>query len=266
MIFRFKTTIKLRRTAGPIWMQTFPLRSLRMNKDISLRPRVESFLVHNGRNLVIAAASFATITLFQNPVIKFLTGNERFENWGLLRYFKVNGYTEIILSLLLLDYTLYLWHVLSHRWSFLWRFHRLHHQDADLTATTGLRFHFAEMFLSVFWRSAQVILIGVSGPSLILWQALTLIEVLFHHSNIRLPLGFEKKLNVFIVTPRMHAIHHSIVKGETDSNWSSGLTIWDYLHGTLNLNVNQDEIVIGDPDAPKRIPGIKDFFLAPFRY
>ncbi len=231
----------------------------------SLRKSVESPLVHNGRNLVIAAASFATITLFQKPVMKFLTTETRFASWGTLRYFKVSGIAEIILSLLLLDYTLYLWHVLSHRWSFLWRFHRLHHQDADLTATTGLRFHFAEMLLSVFWRSAQVIIIGVSGPALALWQGLTLVGVLFHHSNIRLPMGFEKKLNWLIVTPRMHAIHHSIKKEETDSNWSSGLTVWDYLHGTLRLDVNQDKIVIGDPDAPERIPAIKDFFLAPFK-
>ena len=34
---------------------------------------------------------------------------------------------------------------------------------------------------------------------------------------------------------------------ETDSNWSSGLTIWDRRHGTLRLDVPQDEITVGMP-------------------
>lgn len=68
-----------------------------------------------------------------------------------------------------------------------------------------------------------------------------------HHSNVRLPIGVERSLNILIVTPRMHSIHHSIIRDETDSNWSSGLTLWDWVHGTLRLNVPQKEITIGVP-------------------
>jgi hypothetical protein len=50
-----------------------------------------------------------------------------------------------------------------------------------------------------------------------------------------------------ILTPRMHGIHHSIVERETNSNWSSGLTVWDWLHGTLRLNVPQADVTIGVP-------------------
>ncbi len=70
---------------------------------------------------------------------------------------------------------------------------------------------------------------------------------MFHHSNVELPISLERRLNRLIVTPRMHGIHHSIVREETNSNWSSGLTIWDRLHGTLRLNVPQGEITIGIP-------------------
>jgi Sterol desaturase len=45
----------------------------------------------------------------------------------------------------------------------------------------------------------------------------------------------------------MHGIHHSIVRNETDSNWSSGLSVWDRLHGTLRLNVPQQDVIIGVP-------------------
>jgi sterol desaturase/sphingolipid hydroxylase (fatty acid hydroxylase superfamily) len=70
---------------------------------------------------------------------------------------------------------------------------------------------------------------------------------MFHHSNIELPNGLERRLSCLIVTPRMHGIHHSMVEAETNSIGSSGLTLWDWLHGTLRLNVPQGEIRIGVP-------------------
>jgi sterol desaturase/sphingolipid hydroxylase (fatty acid hydroxylase superfamily) len=75
----------------------------------------------------------------------------------------------------------------------------------------------------------------------------------------------ERRLNRLIVTPRMHGIHHSDVREETDSNWSSGLTVWDWLHGTLRLNVPQDEITIGVPAyrAPEEV-GLVDVLKLPF--
>jgi sterol desaturase/sphingolipid hydroxylase (fatty acid hydroxylase superfamily) len=147
----------------------------------------------------------------------------------------------------LMDYTLYLWHVLMHRVPFLWRFHLPHHVDLDLDASTALRFHAGELAIATGWRAMQVSLIGVSPLSLSVWQTFVLLSILFHHSNVRLPINVELKLNRIFVTPRMHGIHHSIVEEETNSNWSSGLTFWDWLHGTLRLNVPQDQITIGVP-------------------
>jgi sterol desaturase/sphingolipid hydroxylase (fatty acid hydroxylase superfamily) len=128
-----------------------------------------------------------------------------------------------------------------------WRFHHPHHVDLDLDASTALRFHFAEMMASVPWRAAKVICIGVSPLALSVWQTATLVEILFHHSNVELPVEVERWLCRFVVTPRMHGIHHSIVPEETASNWSSGLTLWDWLHGTLWLKVPQDAVTIGVP-------------------
>jgi sterol desaturase/sphingolipid hydroxylase (fatty acid hydroxylase superfamily) len=135
--------------------------------------------------------------------------------------------------------------VLIHRAPFLWRFHKVHHVDLDLTASTALRFHFAEMALSVPWRAAQVLLIGGSPRALAIWQDFLFLSVMFHHSNLRLPPKWERCLVRLIVTPRMHGIHHSIVEDETNSNWSSGLTVWDWLHGTLKLDLPQNAITIG---------------------
>jgi sterol desaturase/sphingolipid hydroxylase (fatty acid hydroxylase superfamily) len=147
----------------------------------------------------------------------------------------------------LLDYTLYIWHVLTHRVPFLWRFHIVHHADLDMDASTALRFHFGELALSVPWRAAQIAVIGVSPGAYAFWQTALFLSILFHHSNVRLSLGLERRLNRFVVTPRMHGIHHSVIQDETNSNWSSGLTIWDWVHGTLLLDVPQEAVTIGVP-------------------
>ncbi len=117
--------------------------------------------------------------------------------------------------------------------------------DLDMDASTAMRFHFGAMVLSVPWRAAQIVALGVSPHSLSVWQTATLMEILFHHSNVALPVDLERCLSRLVVTPRMHGIHHSIVPEETASDWSSGLTVWDWLHGTLRLNVPQANITIG---------------------
>lgn len=144
-----------------------------------------------------------------------------------------------------MDYTLYWWHVLLHRVPALWRLHVPHHIDRDLDASTGVRFHFLEFIASIPWRCAQIAVIGADPRALAAWQRLTLIEVLFHHSNLRLPLEVERVLSALAVTPRMHGIHHSIERREHDSNFSSGLSIWDRLHGTVGASARGDAVVIG---------------------
>src|SRR5438552_9658212 len=212
-----------------------------------LRRSVEPKLRRNARNLAVAALSAAAIQVAETPVTQPLTTIVERRRWGLLKQMPLPAWLEVPLAVVLLDYTLYLWHILVHKVPFLWRFHQPHHVDLDLDASTALRFHFGEMIVSVPWRAAQVVGIGVSPLALSVWQTATLVEILFHHSNVELPVGVECWLCRLIVTPRMHGIHHSIVPEETSSNWSSGLALWDWLHGTLRLNVPQEAITIGVP-------------------
>ena len=212
-----------------------------------LRRTVESKLTHNLRNLVVAVVGALALQLAELPVVALLSGVVEGRSWGLLKQISTPLWVEVVLAFLLMDYTLYVWHMLTHRVPFLWRFHLPHHVDLDLDASTALRFHFGELALSVPWRAAQILLIGVSPLSFSVWQTATLLSIMFHHSNVQLPLQTERWLSRLIVTPRMHGIHHSIVPEETNSNWSSGLNCWDRLHGTLRLNVPQDQITIGVP-------------------
>jgi len=230
-----------------------------------LREERESKLTRAARNLAVAGVGGAALQLAEKPVAERLTALVERRRWGLLKLVRLPAWVEVALACVLLDYTLYLWHVATHRVPFLWRFHVVHHADLDLDATTALRFHFAELALSVPWRAAQILLIGVSPQALSVWQTLLMLSILFHHSNVRLPAEAERRLNRLIVTPRMHGIHHSAVREETGSNWSSGLTVWDRLHGTLRLDVSQGEIDIGVPAYrdPREL-GLADILSMPF--
>jgi len=211
----------------------------------ALRAEKESKPRRNTRNLTVAALAASTLHFVESPVLYPLAKKVHERRWGLLKWLRLPRALEIVAGVLLLDYTHYIQHVLHHRVPLLWRFHAVHHVDLDLDASTALRFHFGEIAISVPYRVTQVLLIGVDPQSLLIWQALTLFSILFHHSNIRLPKSVEDRLVRLIVTPRMHGIHHSNEPQNQNSNWSGGLAIWDALHGTLNLRVLQDKIDIG---------------------
>lgn len=212
-----------------------------------LRRSVESKLRRNARNLAMATLGAASVQLAERPIVAPLARWVERRQLGLLKRVVLPAWLEVPLAIALLDYTLYLWHVLTHRVPFLWRFHQVHHADLDMDASTALRFHFGELLISVPWRAAQILTIGVCPFALSLWQTALLLEILFHHSNVELPPEIEARLAKLIVTPRLHGIHHSIVDDEVNSNWSSGLTIWDRLHRTLRLDVPQDAITVGVP-------------------
>ena len=230
----------------PIALGTFGVLAWLENRR-TLRESIEPKLKRNARNLTIAGFAAVALQLAEQPLAQPLTKLVERRNLGLLKIFKLPPLLETILAVILLDYTLYLWHVLTHKAPFLWRFHLVHHVDLDLDASTALRFHFGELTISAVWRAAQIVAIGVSPVSFAAWQLFLFPAILFHHSNVKLPVELEKRLDKFVVTPRLHGIHHSIVRDETDSNWSSGLTVWDWLHGTLRTDVPQEEIVIGVP-------------------
>ncbi|MGH7195121.1 MAG: sterol desaturase family protein, partial [Candidatus Saccharimonadales bacterium] len=198
-----------------------------------LRASVEPKLRREGRNLAVAGLGAVAIQLAGTPIVRPLTYFVERRRWGLLRRLRLPAWLEIAVALILMDYTFYIWHVLTHKTPFLWRFHLVHHTDLDLDSSTALRFHFGELLAGVPWQAAQIILFGLTPRLYSIWTTAFLISILFHHSDLDLPIEWERRLSRFLVTPRMHGIHHSIVETESDSNWSSGLNIWDRLHRTL---------------------------------
>jgi sterol desaturase/sphingolipid hydroxylase (fatty acid hydroxylase superfamily) len=212
-----------------------------------LRRRVESAPRRIGRNLAVGAVSLAVLSVLQTPFLLPAAAWAERERVGLLNLVALPPLAELVIGVLLLDYTLWHWHRVNHLWPLLWRFHVVHHIDLDLDASTALRFHFGELALSAGYRVLQILVLGPSPLALGLWQLLLFVSILFHHSNLRLPLALERVLVPLVVTPRMHGIHHSLYRSETNANWSSLLSIWDRLHRTLVLGVPQAEVPIGVP-------------------
>jgi sterol desaturase/sphingolipid hydroxylase (fatty acid hydroxylase superfamily) len=224
--------------AGLVWLE---------RRQTLRHRRIEPKLRRDVRNLAVGGIGAIALYVAERPIVGPLARLVERRRWGLLQRTRLPRWAETAVAVLLMDYTLYLWHVLVHRVPWLWRFHLVHHADLDMDATTALRFHFTELTVSVPWRSAQIVAIGVSPRTLSIWQTFLLCSILFHHSNVRLPIGLERRLSRLIVTPRLHGIHHSTLEEEANSNWSSGFTLWDWLHGTLRRNVPQPDIIIGVP-------------------
>jgi sterol desaturase/sphingolipid hydroxylase (fatty acid hydroxylase superfamily) len=231
-----------------------------------LRRTVEPKLRRIVRNLTTGGVSLAILTLLQAPLLVPVAHWAERSRFGVLHVMEWPVWLELAVAILVLDYTLWWWHWANHKIPFLWRFHLPHHIDLDLDASTALRFHFGELTLSIGYRCAQIILIGTTTYTLWIWQTILFASILFHHSNVRLPVALERWILWLIVTPRMHGIHHSTRLNETNSNWSSLVSWWDFLHRTLLLNVPQQEIAIGVPahQGPRDVT-IGKVLTLPFR-
>ena len=183
-------------------------------------------------NLALAGSSALAVHVAMTPLLRPLARRVVRDRTGLVQQLRAPEWVRDALAVILLDYTLYWWHVVEHRLPWLYRFHQVHHADLAMDTSTAVRFHAGEFIASIPWRAAQIRFIGVSPRALEIWQRLTALSVVFHHSNVRLPVALERRVACMVMTPRLHGIHHSIVAAEQSSNWSSGLTIWDRLHGS----------------------------------
>ena len=218
-----------------------------------LRSRTQGRLKRLLTNLAIGATGAGALRFTLAPLVFAASSWVVERRLGILPAFEelsgfsLPGFLRLALGLAFLDYTLYFWHALNHKISWLWRFHNVHHVDLDLDTTTALRFHFGELLISAFFRIGQIALFGIDPWTLAAFEVAVTASAQFHHSNLRLPLWFEDRLSWVLVTPRMHGIHHSDVRAETDSNFSTILSVWDRLHGSFRRGIPQERIRIGVP-------------------
>ncbi len=153
-------------------------------------------------------------------------------DWGLFNVIDVPGWVAFTGSILLLDLAIYLQHVMFHAVPGLWRLHRMHHADLDFDATTGLRFHPVEILASMAIKLVVVGALGAPAVAVLLFEVILNATSIFNHSNIRFPAGVDRVSRLFLVTPDMHRVHHSVDPRETNSNYGFSVPWWDRLLGT----------------------------------
>jgi len=169
------------------------------------------------------------------------------EGWGLLNYFHAPFGLAVFAGVVLFDFFIYIQHVLFHHVPTLWRLHMIHHADLDFDLTTGIRFHPVEIILSMGIKLGLVYLFGPPALSVILFEVILNATAMFNHSNLKLPLGLDGVLRLFIVTPDMHRVHHSVILRERNSNFGFNLSLWDRIFGTYRPQPERghDGMVIG---------------------
>ncbi|MFZ4809113.1 MAG: sterol desaturase family protein [Hyphomicrobiaceae bacterium] len=187
-------------------------------------------------NLSIVAISIATVRVIgwiAQPLVAVGAAAVAEANGiGLLHLVAWPNVVEVIIALVVLDFAIWLQHVLSHRIPLLWRLHQMHHADTDIDVSTALRFHPIEIALSTLYKVVWVLLLGPSAVAVVLFEVILNGCAMFNHANVALPAWLDRIARQLIVTPDMHRIHHSVLPREHHTNFGFNLSIWDRLIGT----------------------------------
>jgi len=154
------------------------------------------------------------------------------QGWGIFNYFEVPFWLTFVVCVVVMDFVIYLQHVMVHAVPALWRLHRVHHADLDFDVTTGARFHPIEIILSMLIKFATIVVLGPPVIAVVVFEVILNATAMFNHANVRIPYGIDRLLRWVIVTPDMHRVHHSVEDDEANSNFGFNLPWWDRLFGT----------------------------------
>jgi sterol desaturase/sphingolipid hydroxylase (fatty acid hydroxylase superfamily) len=200
-------------------------------KRARVRPRAKRWFT----NLTMAGLDALALRAVA-VLLPFLAVGAAVDAWsqgmGLFNHLRWPLLAEIGLSLLVLDFAIWLQHLITHKVPLFWRFHRVHHADLDMDVTTAVRFHPVEILASMAVKIGVVYLLGPQAVAVLLFEILLNATALFNHANIALPRGLDWVLRLVLVTPDMHRVHHSVIRAEHDSNFGFALSIWDRIFGT----------------------------------
>ncbi len=199
----------------------------RVNKEIRVRSYLTNLINLVFNNLIMLLISVQFFYALAN-----IYSLNIFPRLGKLVGIEINSPLGIAIQFIILDFLIYIWHIINHKFDFLWNFHKAHHCDHDLNTSTGIRFHIGELLLSLFYKGIIVLILGIPPEIMIAFEFITIYAALFHHSNIKVP--GESLLCFLFIMPSHHATHHSVPRQYHDSNYGVFFSIWDYVLRTRN--------------------------------
>ncbi len=239
----------------------------------SVLPAIEMFkeaqkerLFHAGKNWALAGINLLIQRFFFIGLWLLTQEFSEEHGWGLLRLIDIPLWAQGLLAFVILDYWTYWWHRLLHKVPFLWNFHQVHHSDPTMDVSTAYRFHFGEIFLSSFLRIPFIFFLGLELWEIVLFDTLIFINIQIHHANISFHNKIDSIFSLFLTSPKMHKIHHSIKAQEHNSNFTFFLSIWDHLHGTYKTSNFPELIKFGLPNhSTTKKQTIYSLITSPFR-
>lgn len=188
--------------------------------------------------------------------------------WGLLHYYEVSFLPAVVIAVIALDFVIYLQHVMVHAIPLFWRLHRVHHADLDYDVTTGARFHTLEIILSMLIKFATILVLGPPLVAVVIFEVLLNATAMFNHGNVYIPAGIDRVLRLFVVTPDMHRVHHSVHAPLVNSNFGFNLPWWDRIFGTYVAQPPEGhlemEIGLEEFRDPKQVDRLPRMLLLPF--
>jgi sterol desaturase/sphingolipid hydroxylase (fatty acid hydroxylase superfamily) len=217
-------------------------------------------LRHTARNLTLGALNTLLVATLAAPSIINVTRWAEESRFGLLNLLSLPPAINIVMAILLFDGWLYLLHRANHKFGLLWRFHRAHHSDPEMDATTAIRFHTGEVLISSALRLAVIPLLGITLWQLLIYESLMLPVIMFHHSNVKFPEKADRRMRALIASPAMHRVHHSRIRFETNSNYSIIFSFWDRIGKTFRLRKDGRPVNFGldeyDNEEWQRVRGL----------
>jgi sterol desaturase/sphingolipid hydroxylase (fatty acid hydroxylase superfamily) len=183
---------------------------------------------------------------------------------GLLNQVGAPLWLGVAVTVAALDLLSYVWHRANHELAFLWRFHRVHHADADYHVSTALRFHPGELLLALPVRLAAIVILGAPPLGVVVFEAIFGIANVLEHGNFDLPRRFERFIEVALITPALHRRHHSTQRSERDSNYGTISSVWDRLARTLRPDTSAARFATGlDEPSGARSRSLAAMLVAP---
>ncbi|MEJ1298756.1 MAG: sterol desaturase family protein [Candidatus Sedimenticola sp. (ex Thyasira tokunagai)] len=240
-----------------IWELASPCRKLTVPKALRW-----------GNNLLLVFLNSTILRLLFPAAAVGVAATAQQQGWGLLNIYQIPTPLSLVIAVVVMDFAIYLQHVMVHAIPALWRLHRVHHADPDYDVTTGARFHPIEIILSMLIKFTVIMVLGPPVVAVVIFEVMLNATAMFNHGNIHLAKGIDSILRLFVVTPDMHRVHHSVEDDEANSNFGFSLPWWDRLFGTYRDQPRAGHkgmtIGIHNYREPKQVTWISGMYILPF--
>jgi sterol desaturase/sphingolipid hydroxylase (fatty acid hydroxylase superfamily) len=148
-------------------------------------------------------------------------------------------WTQVLFFFVTHDLYIYWFHRAQHHSKILWRIHEAHHSGKEVDWLAGSRSHVLEIIINQTIEFAPIVLLGANPLVVPIKALMDAVYGMFIHSNINVSLG---KLKYFFNGPEMHQWHHADNVAVFYMNYSTKLSFWDWLFGTIYLPPHKPKV------------------------